>query len=170
MVPARSRLLFSLAFLATCLVLSAAFYLQNRVGLQPCSLYLMQGAFMTGFGLVCLAAALHGPGQQGLWRYAWAGLLMGEAAGHAATRHVWIQSASLTGEGPCGNEPVCPWQTEPLGDALSILWQGSSQCTQITWSLLDLSWPEWSLLAFVGMALFSLLQLLQGRRGRAMAV
>lgn len=169
MVPARSRLLFSLAFLATCLLLSAAFYLQNIVGLLPCSLYLLQVLFMAGFGLVCLAAALHGPGQRGLWRYAWAGLMMAVAGGLAATRHVWMQGVSLTGVGICESDSGCPWQAEPLGNALKLLWLGSAQCTQVTWSLLDLSWPEWSLLAFVAMALFSLLELLQGRRARAMA-
>jgi disulfide bond formation protein DsbB len=169
MVPARSRLLFSLAFLATCLVLSVAFYLQNTVGLLPCSLYLLQGFAMAGFGLVCLAAALHGPAQRGLWCYAWAGLAVAMSGGLVAARHVWIQGASLVGEGLCGGDPGCPWQNEPLGHALEILWLGSAQCTQVNWSFLDLSWPEWSLLAFVGMALFSLLQLLQGRRARAAA-
>ena len=158
MVPARSRLLFSLAFLATCLVLSAAFYLQNAVGLLPCSLYLLQGFFMAGFGLVCLIAALHGPGQRGLWRYAWASLLMAVAGGLAATRHVWMQGASLTSLGLCSGDSGCPWHVEPLGNALKLLWLGSAQCTQVTWSLL----------AFVGMTLFSLLELLQGRRARAM--
>lgn len=169
MAPARSRLLFCLAFLATCLVLSAAFYLQNTVGLQPCSLYWLQGFFMAAFALVCLVAALHGPGQHGLWRYAWASLLMAVFGGLAATRHVWMQGASLDGVGPCGGDAGCPWQAEPLSNALELLWLGSAQCTRVTWSLLDLSWPEWSLLAFVGMALFSLLELLQGRRARAMA-
>jgi disulfide bond formation protein DsbB len=169
MVPARSRLLFFLAFMATCLVFGAAFYLQDTVGLQPCSLYVLQVSFMVGFGLVCLAAALHGPGRRGLWYYAWAGLLMAAAGALVATRHVWMQGAGLAGEGRCDSPPGCPWHTEPLGNALKILWRGSAQCTQVNWSLLDLSWPEWSLLAFVGMALFSLVQLLQGRRVRAVA-
>ncbi len=40
---------------------------------------------------------------------------------------------------------------------------GSADCAKVTWTLFGISIPEWSLLAFIGMILFSLYLLLRRR-------
>src|SRR5690606_41928925 len=54
-----------------------------------------------------------------------------------------------------------------LHDALPILLRlmlhGSADCAKISWTLFGISLPEWSLLAFIGMILFSLYLLLRRR-------
>ena len=47
--------------------------------------------------------------------------------------------------------------TNTAGDRL--VFHGTADCAEVTWTLFGLSVPEWSLLAFVGMALFALFQL-----------
>jgi disulfide bond formation protein DsbB len=43
---------------------------------------------------------------------------------------------------------------------LKQAFQGAADCTQILWTLFDMSIPEWSLLFFVGMMILGLFQLL----------
>lgn len=167
MVLARSRSLFFLAFVASSLVLSAALYLQFAVGLYPCSLYLVQRFFIGAFALVCMVAAVHGAGRFGSRAYAAAGLCMAMAGGGAAVRQLWLQGRGAVPENFCHSDLHCLWQSEPLAETFKSLLLGGAECARVNWSLLDMTWPEWSLLAFVGMAVFCLLQLLQRRRARA---
>jgi disulfide bond formation protein DsbB len=45
--------------------------------------------------------------------------------------------------------------------ALTQVFQGSAECTQISWTLFYMSIPEWSLLFFVAMISLSIFQLMQ---------
>lgn len=47
-----------------------------------------------------------------------------------------------------------------LADVLHAMLLGSADCASITWSFLDLSLPEWSLLAFLLLAALALARLL----------
>jgi disulfide bond formation protein DsbB len=168
MLPARSRSLFSLAFIVACLILGAAMYLEYQVGLYPCSLYVLQRFFVIAFGLVCLAAAVHGPGIRGLRGYAAASLLMAIGGGLAATRQLWLQSRVAADPG-CLSDLPCDWPTPPIAHFFQSLFLGTAECSRVNWSLLDMTWPEWSLLTFVAMGVFALLQLFQRSRPRAVA-
>jgi disulfide bond formation protein DsbB len=42
-----------------------------------------------------------------------------------------------------------------------LVLHGSADCAEVNWTLLGMSIPEWSLLAFVMMVAFSLYQLLR---------
>ena len=89
---------------------------------------------------------------------------MAVGGGVAATRQVWLQGLPGTVEPKCQAGLGYLWQSGPWSEALKVLFLGAPDCTQITWSLLDMTLPEWSLLAFAGMALFSMLQLLSRAR------
>ena len=47
----------------------------------------------------------------------------------------------------------------PFQDIVRLVLHGTADCAEVTWTLFGMSIPEWSLLAFVGMILFSLFQL-----------
>jgi disulfide bond formation protein DsbB len=158
---ASPRSLFFFAFLGCVLLMGAALYLEHALGLEPCPLCIVQRIFVIAFGLVCLVAALHGPGVVGRRVYATLALLF--AAGGAATagRQVWLQGV------PAEELPACLPSLEymmealPFQDIVRMVLHGSADCAEVNWTLFGMSIPEWSLLGFVGMILFALFLLLR---------
>lgn len=170
MALARTRLLFFVAFVASSLILSISVYVQVAVGLYPCSLYQVQRFFIGAFAVVCLAAAAHGPGRAGSRLYGGAALAMAAGGTLAAVRQLWLQGRVTAPESLCHTDLQCLWQAEPVGTTIRSLLLGGVECARVNWSLLDLTWAEWSLLAFVAMLAFSVLQLFQHNRPRATAL
>lgn len=158
---ASPRSLFLLAFLGSIALLGGALYLEHGVGLEPCPLCIVQRIFVILFGLICLAAALHGPASTGQRLYA--GVALFAALGGAATagRQVWLQNI------PPDQLPSCLPSLEYMMEALPFqeivrqVLHGTADCAEVGWTLFGMSLPEWSLLAFVAMILFTLLQLLR---------
>ncbi|VVO44609.1 disulfide bond formation protein B [Pseudomonas fluorescens] len=161
MFLARSRSLFFMAFTAGALALGASLYLEYVVGLEPCPLCTVQRFFLVLFAAVCLIATLHGPKRTGCYVYWLLNIVSCLAGMVTAWRHVLLQ-----------NEPVERWLACSPGleyllgtmswrCALTQVFQGSAECTRISWTLFDMSIPEWSLLFFVGMISLGIFQLLQ---------
>ena len=159
MFLARSRSMFSLAFLAAALVMGASLYLEFGGGLKPCSLCVMQRLFLGGFCLVSLVGALHGPGRVGRRVYGAAGLLFALAGGATAARQVLLQQVPLEELMICQPGLHCLLNQVSPFKALLLMFRATAECAQIHWTLFDLSIPEWSLLAFVGMSLVTLYQI-----------
>lgn len=160
MILARSRSMFLLAFCASVLIMGAALYLEYEVGLQPCSLCIVQRFFLAVFGISCLAAAVHFPRGSGLRIYAGMGLVSALLGGLAATRQLWLQDNADPAAVTCHPGLWHLLQHAPLLQTLKVLVLGTPDCGSINWTLLSLSLPEWSLLGFAGLALFALIQLL----------
>ncbi len=161
MLPARLRTFFLPACLLALAVLVASFRLENTVGLKPCPLCLSQRLLLGVYALLCFAAVLQAPGTQGILRYARLALGCSLAGALLAARHVWLQGA----EG--GNE-VCPVPIgrvfeQSWGEAARQLLLGGPDCRSLAWSFLDLTLPEWSLLAFLLLAALPLSCLLAYR-------
>lgn len=163
MLQASSRNLFFLAFLGSVLIMLGALYLEHGVGLEPCPLCILQRLAVIGFGLVCLIAALHGPARVGQRVYAALALLMAAAGAGVAGRQIWLQQV------PADQLPAClpsldyMLEALPFQEMLRLMLHGSADCAKISWTLFGISLPEWSLLAFIGMILFSLYLLLRRR-------
>jgi protein dithiol:quinone oxidoreductase len=157
MFLARSRSLFFMAFIAGALALGASLYLEYAVGLKPCSLCIVQRFFLIVFTAICLIAAVHGPKRSGCYLYWLSGVLSCLGGMVTAWRHVLLQSAPATRYSP-GLE-FTPENMSWLR-MLKQAFQGAADCTQILWTLFDMSIPEWSLLFFVGMMILGLFQLL----------
>jgi disulfide bond formation protein DsbB len=155
------RGLFLLAFLLSVPVLAGSLYLQHGVGLQPCPLAILQRLCLVGFALACLAAALHGPASFGARVYALVALFCAGAGAIAAGRQIWLQD--LPGGQPPRALSVLDGLLSrlPLHGLLRLVLQGTGECGEVSWSLLGLSVPEWSLLAFAGLLLVSLWPLLR---------
>jgi disulfide bond formation protein DsbB len=49
----------------------------------------------------------------------------------------------------------------PFQEIIRLVLHGSADCAEVNWTLLGMSIPEWSLLAFAGMLLFAGYQLLR---------
>jgi disulfide bond formation protein DsbB len=150
-----------MAFTAGTLALGASYYLEYAVGLVPCSLCLVQRFFLSMLTTCCGVAAVHGPGRFGLSLY-WSGALAASlGATMAAWRQVLLQSDALHHLAQCapGTEELfshLPWLC-----ALARMFTDSEDCSQMSWTLFDLSVPEWSLLFFVAMSILAVYQLLR---------
>jgi len=62
---ASPRSLFAVASLGSALLIAIALYMEHVMGLAPCPLCIVQRICVIGFGLICLAAAIHGPAKTG---------------------------------------------------------------------------------------------------------
>jgi len=150
-----------MVFTAGILALGASYYLEYTVGLMPCSLCLVQRLFLSVLTACCGVAAVHGPGRFGLSLY-WFGALSASLGGTmAAWRQVLLQSDSLHHLAQCapGTQELLshlPWLC-----ALGRMFNDSEDCAQLSWTLFDLSIPEWSLLFFVAMSILAVYQLLR---------
>lgn len=158
---ASPRSLFFLAFIGCVLMMAAALYLEHVVGLAPCPLCIVQRICVIGFGLVCLIAAIHDPYKVGRRVYSAIALLLVLAGGATAIRQIWLQSI------PADQLPSCLPSLEYMMDALPfqdiarLVLHGTAECAEVSWTLLGLSIPEWTLLAFIVMTVFCLWQMLR---------
>ena len=95
--------------------------------------------------------------------YAALALLMAGAGAGVAGRQIWLQQV------PADELPAClpsldyMLEALPFQEVISLMMHGSADCAKVTWTLFGISIPEWSLLAFIGMILFSLYLLLRRR-------
>lgn len=156
-----SRSLFFMAFIAGAFALGASYYLEYAVGLTPCSLCLVQRLFLT---LLCVSsgvAAVHGPKRVGLWCYWLVALGTSIGGTTAAWRQVLIQSDPVLQLLSCAPAPESFLSDLPWLCALQKMFTGGNDCAEISWTLFDLSIPEWSLLFFVAVSILAVYQLLR---------
>jgi disulfide bond formation protein DsbB len=153
---ARLRTLFLLAFIACALFLGAGTYLEYNLGPSLSPLCFVQRCLYAAYGLICLLAVLHAPGTLG-WRvYSGFMLLVSLCGAAVAGRQVFLQASPPEDMASCLANLQYLLDTQPYLKVVSMVLAGYAGCSEITWSLVGLSIPEWSLLAFAGMSLFAL--------------
>lgn len=158
---ARLRTLFFIAFLASLTVLVASILLESVAGRVSCALCYSQRISLGLYVLLGICAVIHDPGQRAHRLYALAMLASAGVGAWLAARQVWLQgSGALHAE--C-QTPLASLAEIPWGQALHRLMLGGPECRPISWSFLDLTLPEWSLLAFLGLAALPLSRLLTYR-------
>ena len=152
------RSFFFPAFLASALVLCGAFYLEYGLGQVACLLCQGQRILLGGFSLACLSALVQRPGYARF--HLWTCLALALAGALLAARHVWLQG-SVTSGLPCVHPTV--WLADLPGDWLRGVLSGWTECEPITWSFLDMSAPEWSLLTSFGLGVMVISRLVSRR-------
>ena len=164
MVLDRSRYLFLAVSIASIGILATAFYLEWQVGLVPCSLSQLQRFFVGALAVSSVIAFLYNPSRRIARRYLLGHTLLITLGGTAALRHLWVQA---NGEQP---KVVCQpgidylMSTLPWDGVIKTLLLGTPECARVNWTLLDLSVPEWSLLALAGLLLLTLVGWLRALR------
>lgn len=145
-----------LGFLACASMLAFGYYLQFSVGIQPCPLCIIQRLFLLAVGVAFLAATLHHPaGRVGAGIYGGAIALLAAGGLAVAGRHVWLQHIPADQRPACG--PALDYLLSTFGpvDGLRRILRGSGECGAVDWTLLSFSIPEWTLVAFLGFALWA---------------
>lgn len=137
-----------LVLLSCAALLGIALYMQYALYLDPCPLCVVQRVAIIAIGLVSLAALIHGPA--GAWRtaYASAALALSAFGAAIAARHVYLQNL------PEDQIPECLpgigfiLENNSFIDAASIILGGTGECAETLWTLLGISIPGWTLIAF----------------------
>ena len=153
-----SRSLFFLAFMAGALTLGASFYLEFGASLRPCFLCQMQRIFLAAFTLINLLGALLNTKRSSAYLYGMASMGCALLGAITAVRQVLLQNATPDQAADCW--PSLHHMIENLSfwQALQSTVKGTVDCVEISWTLFDLSLPEWSLLFFLGMLILGIMQ------------
>ncbi len=137
------------------LMLSASFYFQYVLEMQPCPLCLMQRLCVFLIWCFCVIALLI-RSKKGLSFVYFFQSIISLSGLYFAGRQMWLMSL------PADKVPACmpgldvlmeyfPWQTV----VKTLLW-GAGDCAEATWSMLGIAMPGWCALYFIFMAIISI--------------
>jgi len=152
-----SRSLFFIGFLFCASMLAIAGYFQFVDHLEPCPLCILQRVFTLFVGVILLLAVLHNPGNFANRVYGFLAGLVALVGASISARHVWLQNLPEDQVPSCGPGLNFMLDNFPLGDAIEMVMRGSGECAEVLWTLLGLSIPAWTLLAFLALACLSLI-------------
>jgi disulfide bond formation protein DsbB len=147
MNSARALLLGAVALVAASM--AAALYLQYVVGLAPCPLCVLQRMGILAAGFFALLAAWAARGSIARLAASSAAIASALAGGGVAVWHSWLLAHPPEQLG-CGRPFEWFHEDFPLVVWLPRLFRGDGDCLAVEWSLLGLTVPHWSLLAFAG--------------------
>lgn len=141
------------------LLLLTAYYFQYALDMEPCPLCMTQRLAFYACGLLFLGAAVHHPRLTGQRIYAGLTLLFSVFGAAVASRQLWLQSLPEDQVPACAPSLDYMLEVLPWADILSVMLRGSGDCAEVQWVFLGLSIPGWSLVAFVTLAIVSLILL-----------
>lgn len=153
------RIWFLLAGSSCFAMLGVGAFFQFVMDLAPCPLCISQRIAILLLGIVFLTAAAHNPARKGINIYAILGALVAVAGGSISARHVWIQHLPPNEVPECGPGLSYVFENFPLTETLKLMLSGTGECAKVDWSLFGISIPGWTLVAFVGLAIVSVLQI-----------
>ena len=147
-----TRLVFGAIFLAcAALVLTAIFYFQQVLGLEPCPMCIMSRYTFITIAIVALVAAIHGPRGVALKVYGGLVALLAAVGIGVSIRHSYLQHFPPKVE-TCGADLDFLLNTLPLAQALPRIFSGTGSCSKVDWSLFGVSIPEWAAVWYLGFA------------------
>ena len=142
--PRSLFLLIALISLGT--LVFAVLYLQNAIGLKPCSMCIVQRYALIGVGLFCLLAACC---RRRGWRAVWGlpAIALAGFGAFTAARQSWLQwrpPAFAT----CGRDFYSTIESFPLQRAIPMIFRGDGDCSAVDWTFLGGSIANWSFVWF----------------------
>lgn len=152
------RIWFLLGFASCFLMLVVGAYFQFVEEMEPCPLCISQRIAILLTGLVFLVAAIHNPKSSGLKVYSIIGTIVALCGAAISIRHVWIQNLPEDEVPECGPGLEYVFENFPLIDTIKVMLNGTGDCAEVLWTFLGISIPGWTLVAFLGLAILSLLQ------------
>lgn len=157
------RLIFLFLFLFCGALLGYAQYLQHVQGLLPCPLCVAQRVAYWLVGLSAFAAYWHNPGALGIRLYGFLITIFSLLGGIIAARHAWLIRYPNSFE--CGISPEEAFLNSlPIASWWPGMFEANGDCTKIDWQFLNLTIPDWSLLAFITMTATGLFLVLNNRK------
>ncbi len=154
-----SRICFLLGFASCFFMLAIGAYFQFVEELEPCPLCISQRIAILTTGLVFLIAAIHNPISRGLKIYSIIGAISALFGAAISTRHVWIQNLPPEKVPECGPGLEYVFENFPLLDTIKLMLNGTGECADVLWTFIGISIPGWTLVAFIALAILSILQI-----------
>ena len=138
------RNLLLMGFLFSVLLILYALYAQYFLGLEPCPLCIFQRIAVIALGLFFLFMALKPPQRRTSSILASMFLMIISSIGvGVAARHVWIQNLPSDKVPGCGPGLDFMISNFPLSEVFEMVFSGSGECAESSWSFASLSMPAW---------------------------
>ena len=158
------RKLFLTGFLISVLLIVYVLYTQYVLGLEPCPLCILQRVAVIALGISFLLLALRPPQRKQTKFLTSILLVMISSAGVGiAARHVWIQNLPPDKVPGCGPGLDFMIANFPLSEVLAMVFSGSGECAEISWSFAFLSMPAWALIWLIFLGAFGIWSIYQRR-------
>ena len=158
------RKLFLTGFLISVLLIVYVLYTQYVLGLEPCPLCILQRVAVIALGISFLLLALRPPQRKQSKFLTSLLLVMISSAGVGiAARHVWLQNLPPDKVPGCGPGLDFMMANFPLSDVLEMVFSGSGECAEISWSFAFLSMPAWALIWLIVLGSFGVWSIHQKR-------
>ena len=149
------------AFFSIMLMVTAVFYFENRLNLEPCYLCMIQRAFIVSIGIICALAALHNPARTGQRIYAVMSIILAIIGIYFSGKQLWLQSLPENQVPSCGIPVDYLFENFSVMETITMLLQGDGNCAEVQWRLMGLSMPGWVMIGFIGFMLVGIMQLLR---------
>ena len=163
MLVTRRHLLLT-GFLISVFLIIYVLYTQYVLGLEPCPLCILQRVAVIALGLSFLLLAVRPPQRKQSKFLASLLLVMISSAGVGiAARHVWLQNLPPDKVPGCGPGLDFMISNFPLSEALEMVFSGSGECAEISWSFAFLSMPAWALIWLIFLGSFGVWSIYQRR-------
>lgn len=142
-------------------LLGFGYYLQYVQDLEPCPLCMTQRIFFYLVAFCGLTALFNR--SSNIFRTITAGFgsLFSLVGLLVAGRQLWLQSLPEDQVPACGPGFDFIMETFPLMEAIEIMFRGNGNCAEVVWTFLGLSIPGWSFVAFSGLLLINLIQIIR---------
>ena len=158
------RKLFLTGFLISVLLIVYVLYTQYVLGLEPCPLCILQRVAVIALGISFLLLALRPPQRKQSKFLTSLLLVMISSAGVGiAARHVWLQNLPPDKVPGCGPGLDFMMANFPLSEVLEMVFSGSGECAEISWSFAFLSMPAWALIWLIVLGSFGVWSIHQRR-------
>ena len=164
MMLVTKRHLLLTGFLISVLLIVYVLYTQYVLGLEPCPLCILQRVAVIALGLSFLLLAVRPP-QRKQSKFLASLLLVIISSGGVgvAARHVWLQNLPPDKVPGCGPGLDFMMANFPLSEALEMVFSGSGECAEISWSFAFLSMPAWALIWLIVLGSFGVWSIHQRR-------
>ena len=158
------RNLLLTGFLCSVLLIAYALYTQYVLGLEPCPLCILQRVAVIALGLSFLLMALKHPQTKQSKFFASLLLTIISSAGVGiAARHVWLQNLPPGKVPGCGPGLDFMMANFPLSEVFQMVFSGSGECAEISWSFAFLSMPAWVIIWLIFLGSYGVWTIHQGR-------
>jgi len=158
------RKLFLTGFLISVLLIVYALYTQYVLGLEPCPLCILQRVAVIALGISFLLLTLRPPlRKQSKFLTSLLLAIISSTGVGIAARHVWLQNLPPDKVPGCGPGLDFMMANFPLSDVLEMVFSGSGECAEISWSFAFLSMPAWALIWLIVLGSFGIWSIHQKR-------
>jgi len=158
------RKLFLTGFLISVLLIVYALYTQYVLGLEPCPLCILQRVAVIALGISFLLLTLRPPlRKQSKFLTSLLLAIISSTGVGIAARHVWLQNLPPDKVPGCGPGLDFMMANFPLSEVLEMVFSGSGECAEISWSFAFLSMPAWVLIWLIVLGSFGIWSIHQRR-------